>query len=189
MSRYVNVCFFMHSNNSCKLYHWTPCSFWRYCLYLPPKYKIYSLGRHDARKLFTLFFNVHEWVNRKNILIYIQQDVRLHSLFYLETALYVSGSTTTHHQELTQLYLQHLVFVTLFNSIHYSVTNTSYCRHSCLRSWWWVEVLPETCSAMFLNSRTAAWYRALASIIPGRERFPWKLLFQFSKHFSLINIL
>jgi hypothetical protein len=51
-------------------------------------------------------------VNRKNILIYIQQDATLHSLFYLETALHVSGNTTTHHQERKQLYLQHLVFVT-----------------------------------------------------------------------------
>jgi hypothetical protein len=31
---------------------------------------------------------------------------------YLETALYVSGGISTHHQERTQLYLQHLVFVT-----------------------------------------------------------------------------
>jgi hypothetical protein len=32
---------------------------------------------------------------------------------YLETALYVSGGTSTHHQERSiQLYLQHLVFVT-----------------------------------------------------------------------------
>ena len=31
---------------------------------------------------------------------------------YLETALRVSGSTITHHQERKQLYLQHLVFVT-----------------------------------------------------------------------------
>jgi len=31
---------------------------------------------------------------------------------YLETALHVSGSTTTHQQERKQLYLQHLVFVT-----------------------------------------------------------------------------
>jgi len=46
------------------------------------------------------------------ILIYIQQDATLHSLFYLETALHVSGGTTTHHQECKQLYLQHLVFVT-----------------------------------------------------------------------------
>ena len=50
-------------------------------------------------------------MNRKNILIYTQQDAKLHSLF-LETALHVSGGITTHHQEHEQLYLQHLVFVT-----------------------------------------------------------------------------
>jgi hypothetical protein len=32
---------------------------------------------------------------------------------YLETALHVSGGTSTHHQERIQLYLQHLVFVTV----------------------------------------------------------------------------
>jgi len=47
-----------------------------------------------------------------NILIYIQQDAMLHSLFYMETALHVSGGTITHHQERKQLYLQHQVFVT-----------------------------------------------------------------------------
>jgi len=57
-------------------------------------------------------FSVHGSVHRNNILIYIQQDAMLHSLFYLETALHVSGGTTTHHQEHKQLYLQHLVFVT-----------------------------------------------------------------------------
>jgi hypothetical protein len=31
---------------------------------------------------------------------------------YLETALHVSGGTSTHHQERIQLYLQHVVFVT-----------------------------------------------------------------------------
>jgi hypothetical protein len=31
---------------------------------------------------------------------------------YLETALHVSGGTSTHHQEGIQLYLQRLVFVT-----------------------------------------------------------------------------
>jgi len=51
-------------------------------------------------------------VQRNNILIYIQQDATLHSLFYLETALQVSGGATTYHQERKQLYLQHLVFVT-----------------------------------------------------------------------------
>ena len=66
-------------------------------------------------------FNVHGPMHRKYILvniyiytyiyIYIQQDATLHSLFYLETALHVSGGTSTHHQERKQLYLQHLVFV------------------------------------------------------------------------------
>jgi hypothetical protein len=31
---------------------------------------------------------------------------------YMETALHVSGGTSTHHQERIQLHLQHLVFVT-----------------------------------------------------------------------------
>jgi hypothetical protein len=57
-------------------------------------------------------FNVYGSVHHKNILIYIQQDAMLHSLFYLETAIHVSGGTTTHHQEHKQLYLQHPVFVT-----------------------------------------------------------------------------
>jgi hypothetical protein len=47
-----------------------------------------------------------------NVLIYVQQDATLHSLFYLETALHVSGGTITYHQERKQLYLQHLEFVT-----------------------------------------------------------------------------
>ena len=46
------------------------------------------------------------------ILIYIRQDATLHSLFYPETALRVSGGTTTCHRERRQLYLQRLVFVT-----------------------------------------------------------------------------
>jgi len=101
-------------------------------------------------------FNVHRSVNRKNILIYIQQDATLHSLFYLETALHVSDGTSTHNQERTQLYLQHLIFVTplllpaavveeleLQSSSNSStiaadssngVTNIRCCRYSCVRS-------------------------------------------------------
>ena len=59
-----------------------------------------------------LLFNVHGSVHRNYILIYIQQDAMLHSLFYLETALHVSGGTITHHQESKRLYLQYLVFFT-----------------------------------------------------------------------------
>jgi hypothetical protein len=47
-----------------------------------------------------------------SIVKYIQQDATLHSLFYLETALHISGGTSIYHQERIQMYLQHLVFVT-----------------------------------------------------------------------------
>jgi hypothetical protein len=59
-----------------------------------------------------LIFNVHGSVHHNNIPVYIQQDATLCSLFYLETALHVSGCTSTHHHERIKLYLQHLVFVT-----------------------------------------------------------------------------
>jgi hypothetical protein len=29
------------------------------------------------------------------------------------------------------------------------VTNTRCCRYRCMRSWWWVEVPPETCRAVY----------------------------------------
>jgi len=61
-------------------------------------------------KVFNVF-NFYGSVHRKNILMYVQQDATLHSLFYLEIALHFSGGTTTSHQECKQLYLQNLVFV------------------------------------------------------------------------------
>ena len=57
----------------------------------------------------SIIFKVRGSVYRKNILIYIQQAATLHSLFYLETALHVSGGIITHHHERKQLYLQHHV--------------------------------------------------------------------------------
>jgi hypothetical protein len=36
---------------------------------------------------------------RDGFLTYTQQDATLHSLFYLQTALHVSGGTIAHHQE------------------------------------------------------------------------------------------
>jgi hypothetical protein len=51
-------------------------------------------------------------IHSLHIPMYIQQDATLHGLFFLETALHVSGGTSTHHQERIQLYLQHLIFVT-----------------------------------------------------------------------------
>jgi hypothetical protein len=48
---------------------------------------------------------------------------------YLETALHVSGGTSTHHLERIQLYLQHPVFVTplLLSAA------TAYATHSTLK--------------------------------------------------------
>src|SRR5215475_13142287 len=48
-----------------------------------------------------------------SIFQYISNKMQRYTVYlYLETALHVSGGTSTHHQERIQLYLQHLVFVT-----------------------------------------------------------------------------
>jgi hypothetical protein len=44
---------------------------------------------------------------------YISNRMQRYTVYlYLETALHVSGGTSTHHQDRIQLYLQNLVFVT-----------------------------------------------------------------------------
>jgi len=48
-----------------------------------------------------------------SIFQYISNKMQCYAVYlYLETALHVSGGTSTHHQERIQLYLQHLVFAT-----------------------------------------------------------------------------
>jgi hypothetical protein len=48
-----------------------------------------------------------------SIFQYISNKMQRYTVYlYLETALHVSGSTSTHHQERIQLHLQHLVFFT-----------------------------------------------------------------------------
>jgi hypothetical protein len=48
-----------------------------------------------------------------SIFQYMSNKMQRYTVYlYLETALHVSGGTSTHHQERIQLYLQHLVFVT-----------------------------------------------------------------------------
>jgi hypothetical protein len=48
-----------------------------------------------------------------SIFRYISNKMQRYTVYlYLETALHVSGGTSTHHQERTQPYLQHLVIVT-----------------------------------------------------------------------------
>ena len=58
---------------------------------------------------------------------------------------------------------------------------------SCSFAWQTLSKIgEESCSstAVFVNRRDATRYRALASIIPDRERFSWNLSFYFSKQFS-----
>jgi hypothetical protein len=44
---------------------------------------------------------------------YMSNKMQRYTVYlYLETALHVSGTSSTHNQERIQLYLQHLVFVT-----------------------------------------------------------------------------
>jgi hypothetical protein len=65
---------------------------------------------------------VFRWPTRKlsDVRIYLitfyyisKKMQRCTAYLYLETALHVSGGTSTYHEELIQLYPQHLVFVTL----------------------------------------------------------------------------
>jgi len=64
---------------------------------------------------------------------------------------------------LGQLYLQHLVFVTplqlpgaivdsssstIAAGSCNSVTDTRFCRYSCMHPWWWVDAPLETCTAV-----------------------------------------
>ena len=73
---------------------------------------------------------------------YISNKMQLYTVYlYLETALHISGGTSTHYQERIQLYLQHLLFVTplllpaaIAGGSSNRVTNTRCCRYSCMRS-------------------------------------------------------
>jgi hypothetical protein len=96
---------------------------------------------------------------------YISNKMQRYTVYlYLETGLHVASGTSTHHQERIQLYLQHLVFVTITTTCRYrgraetlpvgtdlqlelhsnsstiatgssnGVTNTTCYRYNCMRS-------------------------------------------------------
>jgi hypothetical protein len=64
---------------------------------------------------------------------------------YLQTALHVSGGISTHHQELILVWKP----TTLTTGCSNGHTNTRCCRYSDMSSWWWVEIPPETCTAVY----------------------------------------
>jgi hypothetical protein len=53
-----------------------------------------------------------------------------------------------------QRYTVYLYLETAADSSN-GVTNTKCCRYICMSSWWWVEVPPETCRAVFRYKQTA----------------------------------
>ena len=85
-------------------------------------------------------FNIHGSVrHRKNILIYIQQDATLHSLFYLEL-LYMFRVVPSPIRVGTGLSVLWVAYATSSNSSAIAaesnnvVTNTRCCKYSCLCS-------------------------------------------------------
>jgi hypothetical protein len=66
-----------------------------------------------------------------NIFQYISNKMQLHTVYlYLETALHVSGGTSTHHQELSHCYS----YLPLAAGGSNSATTIRCCRYSCMRS-------------------------------------------------------
>jgi hypothetical protein len=105
-------------------------------IYVYKKYFYRLCNRFMKNKAkYSLSWCFHHQTLKTPIPVYIQQEATLHGLFYLETALHVSGGKTTHHQERKQMYLQHLVFVipSLLPAA-IGMTNTRCCRYSCLGS-------------------------------------------------------
>jgi len=77
-----------------------------------------------------------------NISQYIYNKMQRYTVYLcLETALHVSVGTSTHHQERIQLYLQHLVFVTLLllsAAIVEELEPVWVCRYNCIYSIWYL---------------------------------------------------
>ena len=73
------------------------------------------------------------------------------------------------------------------------LTSTRHCKYSCLCSWWWVEITPETCRSIFqkkINCNIASCWKyfkrnILAMHRPLNVKFGWFILPSFS--FSLFT--
>jgi hypothetical protein len=131
---------------------WVPTVFITHCI-LTFMYESLSYWYVRLSKFVSLTFMAPCIVR---IFWYISNKMQRYTVYlYLETALHVSCGTTTHHQERKQL-------LSTASGICQTITAT--CRQrqvavtfwqipdavhkSCLRSWWWVVVPPETCRAV-----------------------------------------
>jgi hypothetical protein len=112
----------------------------------------------------TLNFRIgleHDTWYSVHIPIYVQQDTTLHSLFYLETALHVSGDTSIHYQERIQLYLQHLVFVAPLLLPAAIACNDTVCNAACSIAHSII------CTRLFRGKMHSDWFNGI-EILQGR---------------------
>jgi len=68
----------------------------------------------------------------------------------LEKTLYISDSSSVHHQELFALHINGICHTVLLTACEQAVS-----KHICIavctvkNSWWWTEELSETCRVLF----------------------------------------
>ena len=73
-------------------------------------------------------------------------------IYFWKTNLHVSGGISTHHQEHTTVFTASGTCQTVTATCRYCErvgTGLRYCKYSCVCSWWWAEIPPETCRAVF----------------------------------------
>jgi hypothetical protein len=95
--------------------------------------------------------DVHRTVHHNIFLWYNQQDAPDSQIIYSCKMLYmfqmvfppIIWSSKLHIQQ--QAYVKQLLLPAASSN---GVKNTRFCRYSCLRSWWWVVIPPETCRAV-----------------------------------------
>jgi len=113
------------------------------------------LGAQPTFHISRIRIKENVWEAGRNDFQYISNKMQHYKVYYICSTCF----GWCYHPRI-QLYLQHLVFVTLFllpaamssstiaAASSNGVTNTSCYRYSCMHSWWWVEVSPETCRAV-----------------------------------------
>ena len=126
-----------HYNRITKMYMWWNSVF---CIFLFSNYFFLILNLTFRGPYIISIF----------LLIYLQQDATLHSLFISGKLLYMfrvvfppiirSTIQFPHHTQTSS---------TVLAGSSNGLTSTRYCKYSCVCSWWWVEIPPETSRAVF----------------------------------------
>jgi hypothetical protein len=107
-------------------------------------------------------FDVQEPVHRDTT-VKITNNMHYRDQFIIQSRLYMFRAMFSPIIRSTWLYLQYLIVFTQVAAgwkpaatwvnttvadSSKGVTNTRWCKNSCLSSWWWVVVPPETCRAV-----------------------------------------